>query len=110
MSQLSIFKSLIGTPTESDDVLQFYLDCASDIICDIRNSDIVETQYVNTQIKIAVELYNKRGVEGQTGHAENGITRTYEKSDVSPSLLAQITPIARTPFSTQRIFTPVTEE
>lgn len=103
MSQLSLLKDLIGNPPESDSVLQFYLDNASDIICDLRNSNIVETQYLTTQIKIAIELYNKRGAEGEISHVENGLQRTYEKSDISPSLLANITPMVRTPYSTVRI-------
>lgn len=103
MSQISVFKNVLGNPDDDLDVLQFYLDSANDIICDIRNSDKVETQYLNTQIRIAVELYNKRGAEGQTGHSENGITRQYEKSDISPSLLDTITPIVKTPYSKVRV-------
>lgn len=87
----------------SDSVLQYYLDCASDIICDIRDCDIVESKYLNTQIKIAIELFNKRGVEGQVAHTEQGVARTYESSDISPSLLKAITPFAKTPFSTTRV-------
>lgn len=105
MSQLSLLKSLLGSPVESDEVLQFYLDSASAVICDIRNSDIIEAKYMPVQIDIAIELYNKRGAEGQTGHDENGISRTYEKANVSSSLLAKITPYAKTPFSTTRVIT-----
>lgn len=103
MMQLQKLKSLLGNPSESDDILQFYLDSASDVICDIRNTNIVEDKYLTTQIKIAIELYNKRGVEGQVGHNENGISRSYEKSDVSESLLRNITPHAKTPFGSVRV-------
>ena len=103
MNQLTKLRELLGNPPESDEVLEFYLDNASDIICDIRNSDIVEKKYLTTQIKIAIELFNKRGAEGQVGHSENGIGRTYESADVSPSLLDGITPIVKTPFSKVRV-------
>lgn len=103
MTQLERLKALIGNPAESDAVLEFYLENAKDIICDIRFSIDVEQKYLTQQIKIALELYNKRGAEGQASHGENGIMRTYEKADVSPSLLAQITPIAKTPFSQIRV-------
>ena len=103
MTQLERLKQLIGSPSESDVVLEFYLENAKDIICDIRFSIDVEQKYLTQQIKIALELYNKRGAEGQASHGENGIMRTYEKADVSPSLLAQITPIAKTPFSQIRV-------
>lgn len=103
MSQLSLLRELLDNPSDSDSVLQFYLDNARDIICELRNSDIVESKYSNTQIKIAIELYNKRGAEGQTSHTENGISRNYESADVSPSLLREITPMVKTPFSTIRV-------
>lgn len=103
MSQLSTFKALLGNPTDTDEVLNFYLDNAKAIICDLRNSNEVETLYITHQIKIAVELYNKRGAEGETAHGENGISRSYEKADVSSSLLGQITPMVKTPFSSVRI-------
>lgn len=106
MAQIDTLKAILGNPPVSDDVLQFYLDNASAIICDIRNSDIVEPKYTTHQIKIAVELFSKSGIEGQTGHSENGISRTYEKADVSDSLLAQITPYLRTPSSEVRVITP----
>lgn len=103
MSQLEKLKLLLGNPEESDAVLEFYLENAKDIICDIRFSVDVEPKYLTQQIKIAIELYNKRGAEGQASHGENGIMRTYEKADVSPSLLSQITPMAKTPFSKIRV-------
>lgn len=103
MSQLQKLRELLENPSSSDTVLEFYLDNAKDIICDIRNTDIVEDKYLTTQIKIAIELYNKRGAEGQISHSENGITRMYEKSDISPSLISNITPFAKTPFSATRV-------
>jgi hypothetical protein len=45
------------------------------------------------QMRIAVELFSKMGAEGQTEHAENGITRKWEAGDVSPSLLRTIVPV-----------------
>lgn len=102
MALIDTLKALLSNPPVTDEVLQFYLDNAKDIICDIRNSDYVEDLYLNTQIKIAVELYSKSGAEGQVAHTENGISRTYESGDISASLLNQITPFAKTPFSTRR--------
>lgn len=98
-----MMKSLLGITDDSQDsICQFYLDAAKDIICDIRHSDEIESQYFGTQIRIAIELYNKQGVEGQISHTENGISRSYEKAGISPSLLEEITPFVRTPFSTTR--------
>jgi len=105
MTQLELLKELLGNPSASDAILQFCLDCASDVICDIRNTNTVESKYTNIQIKIAIEIFNKRGAEGQTGHSENSISRAYESGDISPSLISQITPFVRTPYSEVRVVT-----
>ena len=103
MSQLENLKLLIPeAPVAENALLELYLEMASDIICNLRNSDIVEVKYLTTQLKIAVEIYSKRGAEGQTSHSENGVNRTYEKADISASLLSQITPFVTTPFSMVR--------
>jgi len=103
MSQLSVLKNLLGDPNENDDLLNFYLDSAKDIICDLRNSNEVEYKYYTVQIRMAIEMYNKRGAEGQVGHGENGISRTYSTADVSEALLSQVTPVVKTPYSDIRI-------
>jgi hypothetical protein len=103
---LNLLKSILGVDPLNEaenDKLNFYLDNAKAIICEMRNSDEVEPKYLTHQIKIAVELYNRQGAEGQISHSENGISRMYEKADISPSLLAQITPMVRTPFSNVRV-------
>lgn len=54
--------------------------------------DELEPRYYDTQIRIGIELFSKRGAEGQTAHSENGTARTWAGADVSPDLLAAITP------------------
>jgi len=100
MAQLDTLKLLLDSPDVDDAILQFHLDRAKDIICNLRNTDIVESKYINTQTEIAIEMFNKMGAEGETSHGENGISRTYDASDVSKSLLDKIIPVATTPFST----------
>ena len=48
----------------------------------------IPTRYERLQIKLAVELYNQRGAEGQVSHSENGTTRTWGAN----SILAKIVP------------------
>lgn len=100
--QLELLKSLVGSPTDKDEILEFCLDNAKDIICDIRNSNDVEDKYKSAQISIAIEIYNKRGAEGQTSHIENGLGRTYEGGDISSSVISRITPMVKSPFSKVR--------
>ena len=102
MTQLEKLKLILSNPEVSDEVLDYYLENAKDIICEIRNTHVVEQKYLTQQIKIAVELFNKRGAEGQASHSENGTMRTYERADVSYSILANITPVVKTPFSKKR--------
>lgn len=54
----------------------------------------IETRYLDLQLRIAVELFNKRGAEGQTAHSENGVSRSYSAAWVSPELLEEIVPKA----------------
>lgn len=49
----------------------------------------IPTRYERLQIKLAIELFNQRGAEGQTSHSENGTSRSWPS--VSP-ILAQIVP------------------
>lgn len=48
----------------------------------------VPARYERLQIKLAVELYNQRGAEGQQSHQENGTMRTWGTN----SILAKIVP------------------
>lgn len=52
----------------------------------------VEPRFEDLQFRIAMDLYNKIGAEGETAHSENGISRTYESSWVSEQLLSEVTP------------------
>lgn len=54
----------------------------------------IPPRYDFLQMQIAIEIFSKKGSEGQTAHSENGISRTYESASVSPSLLREIVPAA----------------
>lgn len=53
----------------------------------------VEPRYQDLQYRIALDLYNKRGAEGELGHVENGVSRSYESSWISEQLLLEVTPM-----------------
>ena len=55
----------------------------------------LENRYLDLQFRIAMDLYAKIGAEGQTGHSENGINRTWESSWISSELLHDVTPLSR---------------
>lgn len=47
---------------------------------------ILDTDYREARIDIAVILFNKSGAEGEKSHNEGGINRTYENADIPNSL------------------------
>ncbi len=97
--KLLILRKRIEPDTVSDDLLSDLLDQAGAIVLNRRfpfgylDGMAVPTQFERVQVAIALELYAKIGAEGQTAHSENGISRTYEAGDVSPSLIKQIVPL-----------------
>lgn len=90
---------LISPDTASAELLLALVEQAEGIVLNQRypfgapEGATVPTAYEHIQLQIAVELFSKMGAEGQTAHGENGISRTYESADVSPSLLKRIVPV-----------------
>ena len=91
---------LISPDTASTDLLLNLLEQAEGIVLNRRypfgppEVAIVPAAYEHIQLQIALELFSKMVAEGQTAHKENGVDRTYESADVSPSLLRRIVPVA----------------
>lgn len=90
---------LISPDTASNDLLLYLLEQAEGIILNRRypfgapEGVTLSALHQHIQLRIAVELFNKMGAEGQTNHEENGIKRTWEAGDVNPALLRQIVPV-----------------
>lgn len=53
------------------------------------------TKYYSVIFNIAVYLYGKQGVEGETNHSENGTSRTYESGGIPDSFLSSIVPVVK---------------
>lgn len=95
---------VINTMTDKlydENMIVVYMDSAEAIIMQkaypFGNAPaVMPMQYDRTHIDVAVYLLNKRGAEGETTHTENGVSRTYESSDVPQSMLRGIIPRART--------------
>ena len=95
--KLKLLKAMVGE-SDSEEVLLAYLNIAGSKILNraypYGSEDTeVPTRYSFLQCEIAAYLLNKRGAEGQTGHNENGISRSYESADVPESMLGAITPM-----------------
>ena len=98
MTVLERLKTQIGDESVADELLLTYLEDAKGIILNKRypfgypEGTEVEPKYETVQVKIALELFSKRGAEGETSHSENGISRGYESASVSSSLLNMVLP------------------
>ena len=80
-----------------DDVLEDCIETAKAAILNRRFPfgewpDDVEARYKDLQFRIAMDLYNKIGAEGEKSHSENGVSRTFESSWISEQLLSEVTP------------------
>ncbi len=98
MTQLERLKIRI-TENVTDVELEDILESAKAVILSRRfpfgeYPQEIEDRYKDLQIRIAVEMFSKRGAEGETAHSENGISRTYASANVSEDLLKEITPKA----------------
>jgi hypothetical protein len=98
MTQLERLKIRI-TENVNDVELEDILESAKAVILSRRfpfgeYPTELEERYKDLQIRIAVEMFNKRGAEGETAHSENGVSRTYQSANVSEDLLKEITPKA----------------
>ena len=96
MTQLERLKIRIPE-NDNDNELEDFLESAKAVILSRRfpfgeQPTEIEPKYNDLQIRIAVEMYNKRGVEGQASHSENGVSRSYASANVSEDLLREITP------------------
>ena len=98
MTQLERLKIRI-TEKVNDVELEDILESAKAVILSRRfpfgeQPEEIEPKYKYLQIRIAVEMFSKRGAEGQTAHSENGVSRSYASANVSEDLLKEITPKA----------------
>ena len=76
------------------------LTSSLDVINDLRqytptDETIVEPQYESLAVEMVVALYSKLGAEGEVGHSENGVSRSYDSSWFPASLIGRIMPKPR---------------
>ena len=85
----------LAPDTDTDEVLDGVLADAEALVLNrmypfgYPDGTVVPPRYERIQVQLAAELYSKRGAEGQSGHSENGISRSWpEKS----ALLSRVMP------------------
>ena len=97
--KITRLSALISPDTADEVILSQCITLSEGIVLNRRyplgvpEGAIVPKQYEHIQLQIALELFSKRGAEGQIEHDENGIARKYESADISTTLLKRITPL-----------------
>ena len=96
LEKIKQLRAQISPDTDSDEVLGSMITMAEAMILNrmypfgYPDGTVVPARYEQIQIMLAVELYGKRGAEGQSGHSENGISRTWpEESPLLKRILPQ---------------------
>lgn len=112
MTQLERLK--IRIPEEADElVLEEFLESAKNIILSRRfpfgdyptkavvdeygnKSEVtyLEPRYLELQVQIAIAMYSKAGADFETGHTENGVSRSWGAENVPLELISQVIPRA----------------
>ena len=93
--KITALRERIAPDTDTDEVLGSMVATAEALILNrmypfgYPEGTEVPLRYEQLQLQLAVELYTKRGAEGQSSHSENGVTRTW--AEESP-LLKRIMP------------------
>lgn len=101
MDQLATLKLWLPNTSYPDELLQSALDRAKLGILELRfpfgypEGQELEPQFLGLQVEWALELIAKIGIEGQSGHSENGVSRSFESAGVSKSLMRRVVPVAK---------------
>lgn len=95
--KLTALKTAILPDADTDAVLEDTLKLSEALVLNkmypfgYEDGMTVPARYERLQIELAVELYSKRGAEGQSGHNENGISRTWpEKSAILSRVISHV--------------------
>ena len=96
LEKRTMLAALLSPDTDTDEVLDSVLALAEAEVLNrmypfgYSDGTAVPTRYERIQVQLAAELYTKRGAEGQSGHTENGTTRTWPSES---ALLRSIVPM-----------------
>lgn len=104
--KLHLVKVLVNDNSITDETVEVYLALSKDRLkerlypfvdftaLDENDNEIypLPTKHDRTQCELAARMIDRRGVEGQTNHNENGVNRTYGSVD-DADILSRVTQI-----------------
>ncbi len=67
---------------EQDGLLTLCLDAAAAYLLSVTYRAVLPTELTDAQARLALVLYNRRGMEGETAHAEGSVSRSIDPADV----------------------------
>nr|DAF99064.1 MAG TPA: tail connector protein [Siphoviridae sp. ctDmR33] len=96
MELLERFK--VRTEETNDTLILDLLNSAGQAIVTRRypygdGTETVPDRYADLQLRIAIDLYDRMGAEGQLSHSENGVSRSWADASVSQDLLKEVVPM-----------------
>lgn len=100
-SEVQKSKVKILYPDADDGRIDLQLELAKDFINERRGyvptNDIpIEDRWLSLQVLMTVEALSKEGAEGEKGHSDNGVGRTYDNaSPYSDALMSRIVPLGK---------------
>lgn len=84
LDKLKILLDMTGTDGD-DELLKLLLSDAKQEVLDYTRRKEMISELETVVLRLAVVYYNRIGAEGQSGHTEGGISRTFE-TDIPPDL------------------------
>lgn len=87
-------------PGADGNMLEALMDDAEGMILAYTGRQTLPKALETAQVQLAVVLYNRQGIEGQTGHSEGGVSRTMEafpediRKQIAPHRLARIVKVS----------------
>jgi len=84
-------KSSLPGETVSDDLAMLLLEGAAEDIRGYCNRQDLPAGSKTYIVRLAVIAYNRMGTEGEAGHSEGGVSRTYYPSGLPPDIAAALT-------------------
>ena len=77
-------------PGVQSDVLEALLDEAEGMLLAYTGRMVLPGALLTAKVQLAVVLYNRQGIEGQTAHSEGGVSRSME--GIPQEILRQAAP------------------
>lgn len=82
MIKLTPLEQLQLLTGESDEeLLLLFLELSKQKILNYTNREVMLDSFNNVLVNIALILYNRRGLEGESSHSEGGISQSFHSID-----------------------------